>query len=213
VKNFLAAALMLVSTACSAAELSIAAQVDKNLVDLNDQVRMDVQVSGPGTSLPEPRLPSIPNFSVQSVGTSQNISMINGKVEASLIFSYILLPRFAGKAVIGPITVELDGKAAQTDPIEIQVTRPGNATTSPPPVTGPQNPVQRHQRGEPRDGGSPDIFLTATVDKPKAYVNEQVTLTVRFFQGVPLIGNPDYDAPDISGFFSELFARCCWSSV
>ncbi|MCX5789267.1 MAG: BatD family protein, partial [Elusimicrobia bacterium] len=47
------------------------------------------------------------------------------------------------------------------------------------------------------------MFVTATVDRPKAYVNEQVTLTVRFHTAVTLLGNPSYNPPSTNGFLSE----------
>ena len=194
--------VILFPLAVSAADLSISAQVDKSIVALDEQVRLDVAVSGPSTSLPEPRLPSIPNFSVNPVGTTQNINMVNGKVESSLVYSYVLVPRFVGKAVIEPITAEQDGKTAQTDPIEIQVVRANNATNSPQPVAGqPINPQGRPQpQNNPRQ---PEVFMEASVDKHKVFVNEQLTLTVRFYQGVQLLGNPDYNPPDTTGFYAE----------
>ncbi len=47
------------------------------------------------------------------------------------------------------------------------------------------------------------MFLSASVDKPRAYAGEQVTLTVRFHAGVPLMGSVQYDAPKLEGFLSE----------
>ena len=66
---------------------------------------------------------------------------------------------------------------------------------------------QAAPRPSPTQGGGggpgPDLFVTAELDKPKAFVNEQVTLTVRFHTAVTLLGNPQYNAPKIAGFLAE----------
>ncbi|MCM2305502.1 MAG: BatD family protein, partial [Elusimicrobia bacterium] len=50
---------------------------------------------------------------------------------------------------------------------------------------------------------SPDAFVTAQLEKNRVYVNEQVTLVVRFYTAVPLLGAPQYDAPKLTGLLSE----------
>ncbi|HEX7400628.1 MAG TPA: BatD family protein, partial [candidate division Zixibacteria bacterium] len=41
------------------------------------------------------------------------------------------------------------------------------------------------------------------VDKKKVYVDEQGTLTLRFYQGVRLFNNPEYTPPSLTGFWAE----------
>ncbi len=41
------------------------------------------------------------------------------------------------------------------------------------------------------------------MDKKKAYVNEPVTLSVKFYTAMALLGNPQYDAPRTDGFLAE----------
>jgi hypothetical protein len=48
-----------------------------------------------------------------------------------------------------------------------------------------------------------DLFIETAVDKKKAYVNEQITLTFRFYQGVRLFNNPEYVPPSLTGFWTE----------
>ena len=50
---------------------------------------------------------------------------------------------------------------------------------------------------------APDVFVVASLDRPRAYVNQQVTLTVRFMNAVQLTGDLHYDAPEMTGFLSE----------
>lgn len=197
---FLCAFCTLLSASRVWAQLSISAQVDKETVALDDQVVLTVTVSGPHASLPDPRLPELPNFSVYSSGRSQSISIVNGRMSATTAHSFVLVPRAVGKGIIGPIIVSQDGAAARTEPIELQIVPPGGRAQMPVPQRGPPagRPPPRQEAGE-----GPDVFLTAELDRKKAYVNEQVTLSVKFYTAVPLLGNPEYTAPALSGFLPE----------
>ncbi|MBI5883441.1 MAG: protein BatD [Elusimicrobia bacterium] len=196
----LAAALSLLPAPLrAAADIMIRAGVDKTSVALNDQIVLEVSVAGPSTSMPEPKLPSLPNFSVYSSANSHNISFINGKVSSSIVYTYVLVPRFVGKAVIGPVAVTTGGTTVQTDPIEIEVVPPAGTRV---PGQGPASPRPSPSGARPSPG-APDIFVMADVDKKKPFVNEQVTLSVKFFTSVQLLGNPQYDTPKISGFLAE----------
>jgi hypothetical protein len=52
-------------------------------------------------------------------------------------------------------------------------------------------------------GKSDDIFLVAEVDKKQAYVDEQVTLRVKFFRAVKLLSTPDYTPPPTPDFWAN----------
>jgi hypothetical protein len=193
VKALLLAACWALGATPAAAQLRVTAEVDKTVVALDDQVVLTVSVSGPQASLPEPRLPQLPNFSVYSSGKNQSISIVNGRMSGSAVYTFVLVPRAVGRGLIGPITVSQDNVAAQSEPLEVQVSPPGARA---------QQPQQRRQR-PPGSGGGPDLFLTAELDRRKAHVNEQVTLSVKFYTAVPLLGNPEYTAPKLLGFLPE----------
>lgn len=192
--------------------LEISASVNRDSLTLEEQVMLNVTVSasgmGFGNSAPEPRMPAMPKFNVHSAGRSQNISFINGRVSTSIKHSYVLVPRFVGKAIIPPITVRAGGQAAATDPIEITVLRPSTPDPQPRPKAQParrRQPPRKSGRLRPsRDGKrSPPLFVTAETDKKTPYVNEQVILTVRFHTAVPLLGNAEWEPPHTQGFLKE----------
>lgn len=181
------------------ADLAINAEVNKTSVALNDQIVLAITVSGPNASLPDPQMPPLPNFSVYSSGRNQSISFVNGSVASSVVHTYVLVPHFVGKGTIDPVSITVSGKTVKTDPIEIlvQPPGPGGATQS--------SPSASKKAAAQPSGGSrgPDVFITAEVDKKKPFVNEQIILTVKFYTGISLMGNPQYSAPKISGFISE----------
>lgn len=191
--------LTLMLAARGAAEITVNAAVDRTSVALDGQIVLEVTVAGPNASLPEPQIPQMPNFSVYSRGRSQSLSFINGQVESSVVHTYVLVPRFVGKGSIPPVSVSEAGRTIATEPIEIVVERPGSGGGA----VGRADP--RAGRAPPRagGGGGPEMFLTAELDKPRAFVDEQVTLTVRFHTAVGLLGNPHYTAPKLTGFLAE----------
>lgn len=188
--------LLALSGARAHAGLAVTANVNKTEAELNEQVVLSVVVSGDSATLPEPRLPSMPAFNVHSAGRSQNLTFVNGKVSSSVEYTYVLVPRFPGKAVIGPIAAGPGGP--QTAPIEVSVLRSNQGRT--PPAGRAQAPGRAPA---PAQGGPPDLFVTAETDKTRPYVNEQVLLTVRFYAAVPLLGNAEWVPPDLQGFLSE----------
>jgi hypothetical protein len=193
------------SPAASADDVSVAARVDTDHVALNEQILLEVTVTGDRTDLPEPAMPSLPNFQVYSSGRSQNVTISGGKVQSTIVYSYVLVPRFVGDAVIPPITVEAGGKTYASTSIAINVGKPsqGGTPSGPPPSTPRANPTARRPRPSGGGNGAPDLFVTSKVDRPKAYVGQQVTLSVRFHTAVELLGNPEYVPPATQGFLSE----------
>jgi hypothetical protein len=181
---------------CSAQNISFNASVDKTQVGLDEQITLTVSVSGDVKSIPQPELPPLDAFTVYSAGRSHNISYTNGHLSSSVTFNYVLLPRKVGEFTIGSARIELEGKNYQTTPIEIKVV----SGEKPPPASAPSD--KKKQEVKPQLQGK-DLFIETVVDKKKAYVNEQITLTFRFYQGVRLFNNPEYTPPSLTGFWSE----------
>lgn len=192
--------LLALAAGLAQAQTTIHATVDKTAVALNDQITLTVTVAGAEASLPEPQMPPLPNFSVYSSGRNQSITFVNGRVSSSINHTYVLEPRFVGRGVIGPIT--LAGIDVRTAPIGIQVVKPENSGAQ---ASG--GPVRQRPQAAPArsraPGGAADLFVKAELEKNKAFVNEQVNLSIKFFTAVNLLGNPQYIPPKTAGFLAE----------
>src|SRR3989339_382677 len=164
----------------SGAQLTISASIDKKTVQLDDSLTLSVTIAGTSSDVPDPQLPSLPNFNVYSSGRSQNISFVNGKISSSVTYNFMLTPRFVGKALIGPVSVTYNGQKYETGSAEITVVRP--SSTAGPQQVAPRN--QQHtgaaQQQTERRSDSADAFVSAEVDRRSAFVNEQINLSVRF---------------------------------
>lgn len=183
------------------------ATLDRNVVTLGDTATLTVNVTGSG-QISDPRLPSLPAFTVYAAGRSQNVMVVNGTVSSSMSIHYILTPRQVGKYTIGPIQVDANGQTAQTSALSIEVVAGGAQARAPAPKPLPP-PWPSVPRAYPRrQGPTPDLrgrgpaFVTASVDTKTPYVGQAITYTLRFYHssGVTLRSN---EFPNTTGFINE----------
>ena len=192
-KKYLFAILLLAASGLYA-EINISASVDRSTLNFGDSLTLQVSVSGDAANIPKPSLPPLGEFGVYSSGTSQNISFVNGKVSSSLVYNYILSPNKPGKFTIGPVTVTSGGRTYSTNPINIEVLPAGNPR--------PQKQAAEEQQPSAGEGGK-GIFVTAQLDKKRAFVNEGIIYTFRFYTSRNLASNPQYAPPNFTGFIVE----------
>lgn len=194
-------------------QVDIDVSADKTDIDLSEEIQLTITVKSSSTDVEVTQMPSLPNFNIYSSGQSRNISMINGKINATQQFNYILIPRFAGKSSIDAFTVTVSGKDYYTEPIEVEVSRTqtGNAEAS---LVKQNNSAKSSSEvklkpSSPKsEQDAPAFFMTASADKTSAYINEQINLKVRFYQSQSTTGSPMYDRPKMEGLvFEELGSK------
>lgn len=196
------------------AQAQIEIYTDKSDIDLSEEIQLTITVKANSADIEISELPSLPNFNMYSAGQSRNVSMINGKINVTQQFSYILIPRFAGKSVIDSFTIKAAGKTYKTDPLEIEVrrTETGNAEASLVKNRGNSSKSKNSHSasksntassGKQQHSDLPDFFMTAKTNKTKAYLNEQINLKIRFYQSKSTSGNPTYQRPKMEGLVSE----------
>ncbi len=178
--------------------ISVEVALSRDEIGLDEQATLQVTVSGAEQNLPEPDIPNMPNFEVYSQGRSSNLSIVNGQMSASVTYRYLLVPQQAGSFPISNIGVLYDRKRYKGNTVTLTVLSKGTAT-----------PPQLEQKAE--DGSTPgqtkDYFLEAEIDNKNPYVNEQVTLTLRFFIGVQYYGSPELSEPATTGFWTEVLGN------
>ncbi len=180
-------------------DISIEAGVDRQEISLDEQITLTIVVSGNVSNIPQPTVPSMDGFTAYSSGRSQNISIINGQFTSSVTFTYILVPNDEGEYTLGPFSIDYKGNTYSADAINIKVSPRSSAQSSVPSYTAPDE----YKRQETSDKRQEELFIETYVDKLRAYVNEQITLTFAFYQAVDLFENPVYSAPSTTGFWTE----------
>lgn len=190
--------LFVVATVASQAadELTVKVSLDRDTIGLDEQATLQVVVAGSIQNLPAPQMPSLPMFEVYSQGRSSNINIVNGQVSSSVKYSYMLLPQKAGTFPIDQIAVVHNNKRYLGNPVELTIVSTGT-TVSP----------YIEERAKSGSGESKDYFLEAVVDKKNPYVNEQVTLSLKFYTAVQYYGSPELTEPTTTGFWSEVLGN------
>ena len=184
------------------AKITVSAWVDRKSVPINESLTLTISISGENISNVKPDIPQLSDFNISQSGKSSNISIINGQISTTIEFYYTLTPKKTGRLIIPRIGVFTGKEKYFTKEIEVEIT--------PPSITTNQLSQQNYQKKQPsgkiqqRDINSDElIFAKATVDKKRAYVGEQITLSIRFYTAVPISSNPKYYPPTYSNLISE----------
>jgi len=184
----------------AAGKISIEASVDRNVVGVGEELVLTVSVSGGLQNLPEPKLPDMPDFSVYGSGTNTSFSWTNGRISSSRTSTYVLVPRTEGKFTIPSISVEYGGKEYFTEPIEVTVTSAPQRSPRAPSAGGAQG--GRSAPGRRGGGGRRWVLIEASLDRERAYVGEQVTLTIDLYSRARVVGSR-LVPPSTTGFWVE----------
>ncbi len=206
--------------------VSMTASINKTSITLEDELMLTVQIEGAAGDI-VPQLPSMPAFNVYQ----QSFVQQTNNFHITNTFQYVLLPRFAGKTTIGPITLNYGNKIYKTDPISVTVYRtaqqPAKAKTkaqgmidtsmsskahsnenkkyAQAPADMP--PLERDLYNRAARLGDKEYFMVAAVSDLTPYTNQTVTLAVRFYYARPFMGTAPYTAPSINNLFMEEIGR------
>ncbi len=153
------------------ASVNISTTIDRTHLTLEDALTLSVKVNGVRESA-EPTLPPLPDFKIEFQGSSSSVQIINGVMNSSVTFRYLLFPNNEGTFVIGGVRLIREGKSYVSPSLTVEV--------NPPSSTLPD--------------GEKDIFAEVIVSKTTAYLQEQITLTYRFYRKVQ-VRNLSLDAP------------------
>jgi hypothetical protein len=185
--------------ASSSGRLSIEATLEPDHVAPGEEATLTVQIRSAGLNLPDVGVPPLGNVAVQRAGTAQNFSMVQGRVERTSTTVYRLIPRTEGVVTIPPLRISVGRDRAETAPLTLTVSR-----ASAPRGSASSGTAPRPLRGGARaPAGAPEVFVKATVDRPRVYWNQQIVLSLRLYSRVDIIGDVDWKAPSTTGFWTE----------
>jgi hypothetical protein len=169
---FLALFFLLVPLTAQA-DISVSLRLDRKEATLADSVRMVLSVSGARDSDAQPVIKGLEPFHVSTGGTSSRVQIINGKMDAGVEFTYFIQPKKTGTFQVGPAEVKMNGRIFRSNAATLKVSQ--------------QNGSQGMDR-EP-------VFLQALLSSSRAYVEEQITYTLRLFRQVK-VSNVSLSLPE-----------------
>jgi hypothetical protein len=178
------------------AQSPITAHVDRNSLAADEQLVLSVTVSGDFLKIPQPDISQLADFVVVSSSTSTQVSIVNGQMTSQGVFIYSLQPLREGQLVINPISVNVDGQVYLTDPINVEVLPSGSQLAPLPDPNVPETEAPDTLQGQ-------DFYVEAEVDKSTPYLGEQIIYTFRFYQALNFFGQPDYQPPPFTDFWSS----------
>lgn len=193
-------AILLLTEGAFAQTASIQASVSNTQIGLEDQLSLEITLNG-SSLLSEPEIPSKGNFRVVGRNTRLGMNWINGRMQTTKTYEYILEPIQVGTFRIGPFSALIDGQRQSASPITIVVTQDSPVAKAPKqvPLNRPQmNPTPNFPnfptlprpnfpQGNQNQDLSRLLYLDETVSKPDPYVGEPVLYTLRLFAGVPVL--------------------------
>jgi hypothetical protein len=200
-KRMLAVLILVVGCAGSAYadDVSVAASLDQAVARVGNEVTLTVTIEGKFRRSSDPELPPLEDFDVYNGGTSQNFSMINGRVQSSVSYRFVLVPKKEGAYKIGPVTFTFKDRVYKTETIELEVVA-ASASLMPQNAPSPESPRQQGDINKDRS-----IFIQAAVNRDTVYVNQQVTWTLGYYSDgrITLLRSPNYTPPEAEGFWVE----------
>ena len=149
------------------------------------------------------KAPDLSDFRVLS-GPNQSTSMsfINGNMSSSVSFSYVLMAVKEGMFTIKPAVAAVDGKAYNTNAINISVSKGVNVQQ--------QQQQQQAQQNQPEEtinvskaDASKDLFIKSSVTKTQVYQGEYIVASYKLYTKVNIAGNELVKNADLNGFWSQ----------
>ncbi len=163
-------------------KLELRVNLDRPNVGVGQAAMLTFVVLAEGVDVPPVTLPEITGAQVERLGESQGFSWVNGRVIRTLTIGFRIRSAAEGDVTIPAVHITSGGLEAESTPLTLHVGK------APPP---------------PRGEGL-ELFARLTLDRNRAYWNENVTARFTVYSRVQLDGPPVWDPPAAAGFWSEV---------
>jgi hypothetical protein len=165
---YLIAALMALSASNVLA--AVVARIDRGDIDLNESFTLEI-ISDTNIEMQPDVSVLDQDFYVGQGSQLSNTTIVNGQIERSKTWTYVLMPRRAGQLMIPAISLGNE----HSNPLFVDVSEPSYA----PP-------------------GEAEVFVTSEVDLEETYVQAQALLTIKIYRSVAT-RQPALREPTFSG--------------
>ena len=167
-----------------AAEITVQASLDPPQLAVGEAGELSVEVRGSQEAAP-PAIPAVDGLSIRYVGPSTQVSVVNGRMSASLTHRFSVVPSRAGTFTIGPIAVAVAGRRYEAGVVTVTV---GARTAA----------------GQP---GAEQLRLELSAPKTEVYLHERLPVTVKLSIGDVRVGDLQFPAVPGDGFALDKFPQ------
>lgn len=158
--------LTLLTLACTlgvasavSADLVVTASVEPPEVRLREAATLTVSVQGSQSSK-RPAIADIPGLEIQYLGPSTQVSIIDGRISASVSHRLMVSGKKPGRYEISPIRVEAEGKIYDAGPVVVTVLPPGSSPRA------------------ASDDAAGALHLSLSTPRSEVFLHEKLPLTV-----------------------------------
>ena len=168
--------------------VSFLAEVSKNTLGVNENLRIDFKMNKDGDNF---QAPNFEGFRVVG-GPNQSVSnsWINGKRTFSKVYSYYITPLKTGSLTIGQAIIEIDNKIYKTIPLKVKVSDS---------VISNKNP------NDASYVVNENLHLVAEVSNSNPYLNQgfSVVYKLYFSPQINVTNVGEIDSPEFNDFWSH----------
>jgi hypothetical protein len=192
--------IILITVFCalaSADDIKFEAGFDKKSVAIGESAQLGLTFYGT-QNVPAPDIGNIDGCDVRYLGPSTMMTVINGTVSSSVTHMYKVQPLRMGKFQFGPFSFKYDGNSYKSNTAFLEV-------SAEKPRPQPRQEPKAAAIGEENILDSLDLrdrlFLILKLDKTRAYVNEIIPVTIKFYSNnlnISDIQLPAFEQSDFS---------------
>jgi hypothetical protein len=146
----------------AAGDVSVSLDLDRKETTTADAVKLLVSVSGTRETTAPPQVFGLGDFDVSRGGTSSRVEIVNGRMNAAVVYTYFIQPKKTGTFQVGPAEVRVGDRIYRSNRETLK--------------------VYQASQGSGVDRGP--YFLEATLSSPRVYVEEEVLYTLKLFHRV-----------------------------
>lgn len=156
------------------------AEVRPSEIPLGQTARLVVTITGSQNAAP-PRVPPIDGLTVQSLGQTTSVQIVNGTVTAEVAYNFLLEPQRSGQFTIPALQTVVEGERLSTSPMRLRVV---DANAVPRGGIAPRGAAP--SRGADAEEAAAPIRLRVNAPQRDLYVGEllPVELVLEIREGV-----------------------------
>ena len=182
----LGAALALLGLLVTTSEAALEASLDRSRVTEGEAVVLRLAQGGDDTGSTPDLSPLAMDFEVVGTAQSQSFTMSNGHIQQNREWHLTLMPRRSGRLRVPALQAGAD----RSEALALEVTAagaPGQAAAARAGAANRAAGTSDAAAPQQADNGSSDLFVRATVDREKPFVNSDIIYTVRIYDGLGIL--------------------------
>ena len=194
--------ILLSITLCAIAladDLKFEASIDKKDAAIGETAQLGLTFYGT-QNMPAPDIGNVEGCDIHYMGPSTTMTVINGTVTTSITHMYKVQPLRMGKFQFGPFSFKYSGDMYRSNPVFLTVSaeRPRQTIEQKKEAAAQEDIVSSLELKD-------RLFLTLKVDKARAYVNELIPVTIKFYSNNLNISDIQLPAFNQEGFSKAQF--------